>query len=387
MERKGDHMKMEERQAWLEDTYRKLCVKLSAECDRIGSRIPMEPDDGVYRMDMSEGDNIFGWTNGFWPGILWQMYHAKGEEKYLAAARGVEEKLDRALHGFTRLDHDMGFIWMHSAVADYRLTGSEQSRTRGLMAANLEAGRYNPEGRFIRVWNKTRFAENSAGLIIVDCLMNLPLLYWASGETEDPRFAYIAKHHADTALRTILRADGSCNHIAMLDPGTGELLDTPGGQGYESGSSWSRGQAWAVYGMALSYRHTGNHEYLDAAKRAAHYFIANASLSGWVPLCDFRSPMELVYWDTSAGTIAACGLLELAEHVPSYEKKLYEEGAWNLLTHIESAWSNWDPETDAVVYGGKRSYHDNLGQRALIYADYFFLEGVLRLLGREFMIW
>ena len=143
---------------------------------------------------------------------------------------------------------------------------SERSLARGLHAAHLLAGRYNPRGKFIRSWNRDR-----AGWVIVDSMMNVPLLYWAEDVIDDPRFKYIAMDHVDTVMNNTVRQDGSCNHIIVLDPTNGELLETPGGQGYASGSSWSRGQAWAIYGFALSYLHTDKKEYLDTAKKAVSY--------------------------------------------------------------------------------------------------------------------
>ena len=103
---------------------------------------------------------------------------------------------------------------------------------------------------------------------IIDCMMNLSLLYWAEKETKDPRFGQIARRHANTAMKAFIRADGSANHIVEFDPQTGEVVRTYGGQGYKEGSSWARGQGWAVYGFTLSYLHTGKQEYLDTAKRA-----------------------------------------------------------------------------------------------------------------------
>lgn len=118
---------------------------------------------------------------------------------------------------------------------------------------------------------------DTRGLMIIDCLMNLPLLYWADELTDDHRYDSIAKEHADTALRYILREDGSCNHIVQFDSETGEFVKSLGGQGYGEGSSWSRGQSWAVYGFTLSYLYTKEERYLNAAKQAAHYFIADAA--------------------------------------------------------------------------------------------------------------
>ena len=371
---------------WAENTWGKIQTKLSAETDRIGDKIPYIPKDGKYT-DVGE-KSIGWWTNGFWPGILWQMYHATKGEKYRAAAEGVEKRLDAALNEGERIGHDLGFMWMLSAVADYRITGNKKSLERGEHAASLLAGRYNPRGKFIRAWNSGG-KEDRTGWIIIDCMMNLCLLYWASDVENDPRFRFIAEDHADTAMRCLLRPDGSANHIASLDPETGELICVFGGQGYGEGSSWSRGQAWGLTGFALSYFHTGKKEYLDAAKRIAHYFIASVSGTGFLPLVDFRAPSEPVKYDTTAGTCAACGLLEIASHVPELEKPLYINSAVRILEAIDHRFCNWDSGYDSIVANGATAYHDKGegGCAPIIYGDYFLVEAVLRLLDKNFPIW
>jgi unsaturated chondroitin disaccharide hydrolase len=312
------------------------------------------------------------------------MYHAAGNEIYRSRAEAVEKRLDEALEAYEGLHHDVGFMWLHSSVANYRLTGNRESCRRALHAANLLAGRYNPVGRFIRAWNGDR-----CGWIIIDTLMNLPLLYWASRETGDPRFSFIAQGHADTAMNVIVRPDGSCNHIAILSPETGGCLETPGGQGFASGSSWSRGQSWAVYGFALSSRHTGVKKYLDTAKNAAHYVIANLARNLWLPLADFRSPQEPRKYDSTAAMISACGLLEIASQTGEYEKALYADSAVAILRACEEAFADWDPEKDGIVGKGTTAYHDgpDYTEVPIIYGDYFFVEAVLRLLGKDFLIW
>ena len=130
------------------------------------------------------------------------------------------------------------------------------------------ASRFNPHG-FIRAWN-----EDRTGWAIIDCMMNLNLLYHAGEWTGDPRFRMIAMRHADTAMEHFVRADDSGNHIVIFDPETGAVLDTPAGQGFAPGSAWSRGQAWALYGFALSYIHTGKKEYLTVSQRVAEYYLS-----------------------------------------------------------------------------------------------------------------
>ena len=218
--------------------------------------------------------------------------------------------------------------------------------------------------------------------------MNLPLLYWAAGELHDSALRQIAVNHTDMALKYIIRPDGSCNHLVEFDPETGEYLGNPGGQGYESGSSWSRGQAWAIYGMALAYRYTGNTAYLDASKRVAHYFCANAAINGYVPLIDFRAPEEPRYLDTTAGVCAACGLLELAGYVKPLEKNLYVKSAVRCLKAVTDQYCEWDPKKDSIVSHGSARY-DRAADREVpvIYGDYFLVEGILRLLNKDFLIW
>lgn len=376
-------------QEWIQRLLKKVECKLEAEHARIKDQIPYWTTDGKYEIDYAQKD-IYWWTNGFWTGILWKLYALTGDGKYRESAESIEKKLDKALYGFNGLHHDVGFMWLHSAVADYRLTGNEEARSRGLLAASVLAGRYHPEGQYIRAWNPecVEPGEDCTGWIIVDSMMNIPLLYWASKEVEDTRFYYVAKRHADTVMRTLVREDGSCGHIAELEPTTGELKRILGGQGYSEKSAWSRGQSWILYGFALSYRYTGDQRYLDTAKKTAHYFMINCSLTGDVPLCDFRQPAEPVIYDASAGACAACGLLEIAEHVPEAEKELYRSYAERIIRALADTCCNWTDEEDGIVQKCCVAYHgQSKNQTDLIYADYFLLEALLRLTGNDILFW
>ena len=372
----------EEDKNWAKEIFQKFEKKMRIECERLGDYIPYIPQNGRY--PDSGAHDIAWWTNGFYGGILWQLFHVTNDTFYKDKAEMVEKRLDRSLEEFSNLYHDVGFMWMHTAVANYRLTGNGKSFSRGMHAANILAGRYNILGKFIRAWN-----EDKSGWMIIDCLMNLSLLYWASEETNDPRFRAIAEAHAQTAMDKLQRPDGSCNHIAILDPNNGDLLELPAGQGYESGSSWSRGQSWAVYGFAISYAHTKDPKYLDAAKRVAHYFLAHVAMSDFLPLCDFRSPEEPVLYDSTAGACAACGMLEIAKHVPAHEKPLFVNGAVKMLQSMEKHFCNWNEDEDGILGMGKVAYHDDGKgiQEPIIYGDYFFLEAILRLMEQELFLW
>ncbi|MBQ8092026.1 MAG: glycoside hydrolase family 88 protein [Clostridia bacterium] len=322
-------------------------------------------------------DGICWWTNGFWPAYMWAGWRLTGDERYKREAERAEACLDEAFSEFDHLHHDVGFMWLISSGASFRMTGSDLSRKRTLAAANLLAGRFNPAG-FIRAWN-----EDRTGWAIIDCMMNLNLLYWASEYTGDPRFRKIAMTHADTAMRHFVREDGSCNHIVVFDPETLKVLDTPAGQGYAPGSAWSRGQAWAVYGFTLSYLHTDNEAYLAVAKKTASYFIDQVK-EDLLPKCDFRQPAEDELRDACAGAVAASGLLELARCTG--EKEWLDAGV-NLLRALDERTADWTDASPAILTQCTGAYHGNDHNIAMIYADFFFAEALLKLNGDSFLFW
>jgi len=250
-----------------------------------------------------------------------------------------------------------------------------------MIASMILMSRYNVDGDYIVAWN----GKETMGLSIIDTMMNIPQLYWETRETGDGRFAKIANRHADMAMCEHVRPDGSVAHIVIHDTDKPEVLRTSGGQGYGVGSSWSRGVAWAVYGFILAYIHTGEEKYLDTAKKTAHYFMSNAATTDWLPLVDFRAPSEPVYYDSTAGAVAACGLIEIAKQVPEYEKVLYLNGAIKMLKAMEKAWCNWEENEDSILQNGTERYGQ--GPMPIIYGDYYFAEAVLKLKGAEFCPW
>lgn len=326
------------------------------------------------------------WTNGFWPGILWYLYQASGDELYREEAVRAEEKLDGPLLGFDtghvadHLDHDVGFLWQLSAGADYRLTGSVSSYRRTMLAADCLMARFNPDGHFFTAWN----GKDREGWSIIDTMMNLPLLYRASEISGYSRYKKAAMAHADHAMEGLIRPDGSSAHIAVYDCDTGELKEHLAGQGAAFDSAWSRGQGWAVYGFALSYRYTKKSEYLATAKKAANYFAACVSQSGYVPRSDFRGAKELM--DTTAGVIAANGMLELAEWVPEGEKRLYAELAYRILKALTEEHCCWSMDSDAILTDSSERYTDEK-EMTIIYGDYFLIEAILRLKGTVQNLW
>lgn len=375
-----------EKSNWTNEAWEKVQEKVTRTSNRIGARFPHASVEGTYVLEAQHW-----WTAGFWPGLLWLLYRDADskDERFKDIAEACEQQLDEVLMGFDRLDHDIGFMWSLTSVARYKLLGEEQSRKRALLAASVLSGRFNVKGNYIRAWNPWSEGDRNEGWAIIDCMMNLPLLYWASETTGDPRFKHLAMEHADTVLEHFIRTDGSVNHIVVFHPQTGEFESVNGGQGYAPNSAWSRGASWAIYGMALSYRYTGELRYLEAAKRVAHFFLANLPEDS-VPHWDFRLPSGVErYRDTSAGACAACGLLEIAKAVPNEEAELYQAAGERILRSMYENYGAWDNEAEeGLILHGTSHYPERRNiDVPLIYGDYFFVEGLARLRGNSATFW
>ena len=378
----------EENKKWAAEVWGKIDKKMQLVAPRNKGKLPKGCVNGSYdnTLDLPDGD-IY-WTNGFWGAMMWLLYSQTKNDMYKDVAILSEQLLDSALAKTEALYHDVGFMWHLTSGASYKLTGDMRSMRRNMAAANALAARFNMKGGFIRALNGEQYpdgnGEVSKGMTIIDTMMNLPLLYWASEIVDDDRYKQIAVAHADTTMKQHLRPDGSVNHIVLHDIKTGEMTGTRGGQGYGLGSSWSRGQAWAVYGFALSYKYTGDERYLNAAKSAAHYFISCVS-DDYLPRADFRAPSEPKVYDSSAGAITACGLFEIARHVGEFEKETYIGNAYRLLRAMDENFCDYT-DKDSILqmtsgsYGGDRNIN-------LIYADYFWIEAISQAMGNDSFMW
>ncbi|MEH7416198.1 glycoside hydrolase family 88 protein [Neobacillus drentensis] len=368
---------------WVNEAWQQVTQKINRTSKTIGANFPHASENGTYILAEPHW-----WTAGFWPGLLWLVYQDMKDDALKQLAEECEAKLDAVQNEYYRLDHDMGFMWTLTSVAHYKLLGNEDSKRRALLAANLLMGRFNVNGNFIRAWNPWTEGEDNSGIAIIDCMMNLPLLYWASEETGDPRFKSVAKRHADTVLEHFIRNDGSVHHIVRFDPESGQRIEAIGGQGHGPDSAWSRGTAWAIYGSTLSYHYTGEAKYLEAAKRVAHFFISHLP-EDFVPAWDFRLPVNIESpKDSSAGAIAACGILLLADKVNSVESPAYQRAGEMILESLYKNYGDWDGSEEGLILHGtshfpEGKYTDN----PLIYGDYYFVEGLARLKGFKELFW
>jgi len=307
---------------------------------------------------------------------MWLMYNATANEEYKKTAQMQEKILDKAFENYDGLHHDVGFMWGLTAKANYMLSGDRESRVRALLASNILAARVNVKGKYIRAWNWQHSYS------IIDCMMNITLLYWASRESSDNRFKYIAQMHADMTMKYHVREDGSVAHIVVHDEETDDIKGIRTGQGCGDNSSWTRGQAWAIYGFILSYIHTKEERYLNICKQISDYFLERAEEFNHKIPVDFDQPKEDTYIDTSAAACTVCGLIEL--YKATGEDK-YLDGAIKILKALEKD-CVFDDSDQSILQNGMESYSKG-EQRHLIYGDFFLVEAILKLKGADFLIW
>ncbi len=331
-------------------------------------------------IEWATANGLSFWTNGFWGGVLWHVYENTGNPRMAEIAKVSEVLMDKAIDMYYGLHHDVGFMWLPTAVADYRLTGDADARRRALHAANLLAGRFNPVGKFIRAWNDTVLGhEDTRGWAIIDCMLNIPLLYWATQETGDPRFQQIAMLHADTVMKEFIRADGSSNHIVEFDPFKGGVVTTYGGQGYQNGTAWTRGQGWASYGFIVSYQQTKKIEYLETAKRVADFAIAHMPESGLIPI-DFLQPAEPQVEDSCGACILAGSFLEIANECEGAEAETYRTAGLKILQALDAHRADYTDACDAILRNCSGSYNNPDSHHiTMVYADYYYMEALTKI--------
>ena len=378
---------------WVNEVWNKIDAKMQTVAEQNMNIIPYTVDENGKFIDCVCGEfpyDISWWTNGFWAGYMWLLYVGTNNEIYKKTAENAEKLLDGAFYEYDHLHHDVGFMWHISAGVNYRLTGNKKSRLRALYAADFLAARYNPVGRYIRSWNADSDTDGY-NKTIIDSMMNIPLLYWAAKEHNDERYKQVAINHANTIMKTHIRVYGISHHIVELNPKDGSVIRTLGGQGYDNGSIWTRGQAWAIYGFTISYIHTGDEKYLMTAKKVANSFISYAARHKWIIPIDFSQPEEPKYYDSSAAACAACGLIEISKYCSDEESKNYLKSALKILKAIDTYAADYTTSRDNLLNYASEAYYPSRGKSgintAIIYADYYYTEAIYKLKGFNELFW
>src|SRR5258708_10851899 len=321
--------------------------------------------------------NPTNWTSGFFPGSLWFLYEYTGEEKWKKSAIKYTEAL-KEMKDYKKT-HDLGFVLYCSYGNGYRLTGDAGYGSVVIDGAHSLRIRFNPTVGCIKSWDHGDWKYP----VIIDNLMNLEMLTWASRAAPDPKLNEIAITHADTTLLNHYRPDHSSYHVVGYDPETGKVEVKQTHQGAADNSAWARGQTWGLYGYTMMYRETRKPVYLDQAKAIAGFLISHPRLpADKVPYWDFDAKdIPNAPRDASAAAIMCSGLIELSGYVDKNLAKQYLAVAEQQLRSLSS-------DSYRAKLGENGSFilmHStgNYPQHAdidvpLNYADYYYLEAMLR---------
>ena len=324
------------------------------------------------------------WTCGFWPGEVWLAYEHTGKDLFKDAALHMVDSFDHRIRNKIAVDHhDMGFLYTPTCVAAYKLTGDEKAKEAAILAADQLISRFQPLGGFIQAWGSMDDVGNYR--YIVDCLLNLPLLYWAGEVTGNPKYADIALKHITTCLKYSIREDGSTYHTFFMDKETGAPIRGETCQGYKNDSCWARGQAWGIYGTAISYAYTKRPEYLDAFRKTAEYYLDKLP-EDMVPYWDMIFTEGEEPRDSSSASIAACGFLEAAKYMEPEEAAKYRKLAAQMLKSLADNYAvkDFTKSNGLVLHGtySKKSPYNTCWQEGVdecvSWGDYFYMEALTR---------
>jgi len=322
--------------------------------------------------------DIGWWCSGFYPGSLWMIYEQTKDSE-------IRKEAERTLHliepnkTFTK-DHDLGFMMFCSFGNAYRITKDPKYKEVILTSAESLSTRFRPGMQAILSWDKM---ADFKGPVIIDNMMNLEMLVWASQNGGNKKPEEIAIAHANTTIKNHFRPDYSSYHVIDYDVNTGEVLGKKTFQGYADSSAWARGQGWALYGYTMMYRLTKYGKYLNQARNIAKFILNNPSLpEDKIPYWDFNDPkIPNVPRDASAAAIISSALLELGQYTKDDEKKDYVETARRILINL----SGEKYHAKLGENGGFLLMHSTGGlplhseiDVPLIYADYYFLEALKR---------
>ncbi len=317
------------------------------------------------------------WTSGFFPGNLWFMYDWTGDDYWLEKAKTFTSLIEQEkLNGTT---HDMGFKIYCSFGNGYRLTGDKHYREVMIQAANTLIARYNEKVGCLRSWDHN--ADKWDFPVIIDNMMNLELLFWATQATGDSVYYDIAVSHAMRSMQEHFRPDGSSFHVIDFNPETGEVQNRHTHQGYAHESAWSRGQAWGFYGFTMSYRETGIDHFLQMAEKIVSYMLSHPNMpEDLVPYWDFNAP-EIPHEprDVSAAAITASALYEMST-MATGKADYYRRKADIILNNLTKYYQSVPGENHGflLVESTGSKPHNSEVAVPLIYADYYYLEALLR---------
>lgn len=356
----------------LERAKKQLSNALQANTDP--TRIPRSTKkDGSIHLVPSDD-----WTSGFFAGSLWYMYEYTKDEQWKKEAEKWTASLEKEKHN--KSTHDLGFMLYCSFGNGYRLTGKEQYKEVLLEGANSLITRFNPKVGLIKSWDSS---EKWQYPVIIDNMMNLELLFWTTKVSGDSIYYNIAVTHALNTIKHHFRPDNSSFHVINYDTTTGKVLWKGTHQGYSDESAWARGQAWGLYGYTMTYRETKDKRFLDQATKIADFFINHKNLpADRIPYWDFNAPDQpKAPRDAAAAAIASSGLLELSKYAGK-KGKTYQEAATAMIKSLSTPGYTAKEGTNnnfILMHATGHLPGDSEIDVPLVYADYYYIEGLMRL--------
>jgi len=371
----------------MHDIYIENCLfKTRKNIKKLGNKFPHVSKNGIYK----KIDNV-EWTSGFWVGIIWLSFLLSKDNLFKDYAFDILPSFEKRLRNKINIDtHDLGFLYMYSCVPAFKIFKNMKAYEITILAVKKLVQRFIPKLEYIQAFGGVG-ENNESTYFIVDSLMNLPLLYWASIVNDNLYYKEIAERHALSVIKHLLRADGSIYQACYYNQKTGLTAKVGTIQGFNDESCWSRGQSWAIYGFTLSYKYTKNNIFLDAAKKTADYFIKE--------LPDDK----ICYWDliyknnnsqprdSSASAIAVCGLLELSDLLNSTDSKknYYSKIAYEILDSLcLHCTTPKEDNKDGLLLHCVYHLPEKLGiDESCIFGDYFYFEALIRKIGLKSLLW
>jgi unsaturated chondroitin disaccharide hydrolase len=329
------------------------------------------------KTDKFETSNSDWWCSGFYPGTLLYLYEETKDTTLYREALRILKPLEK--EQFNKGTHDLGFMMFCSFGNATRISATHQYNNILINSAKSLSSRFNPKVGCIKSWD----SKENEFLVIIDNMMNLELLFWATRITGDSSFYNIAVTHANTTIKNHYRPDYSSWHVINYNPETGAVQQKKTHQGAADESAWARGQAWGLYGWVVMFRETKDKKYLDMANNVANFLLTHPNLpADKIPYWDFNATdIPNALRDASAASIIAAALLELSGYVDKQKSKEYVATTETILQSLSSPQYKAAPGTNGgfiLMHGVGHMPAGTEIDVPLTYGDYYFVEAMKR---------